>query len=78
MTTMTTTTRLGVPSSSSSGGGSDDSNANKEVIHKWLGEYSDQITVAIALREWGEAVSLLEKGQSVLAEHQSAAAKAGA
>ena len=29
---------------------------------RWISEFSDSLTVAIALREWEEAVSLVEEG----------------
>ena len=29
---------------------------------RWISEFSDGLTVAIALREWGEAVGLVEEG----------------
>jgi hypothetical protein len=43
-------------------------NKNEKDINKWLGESSDQIAVAIALREWGEAVSLIESSQVLVSE----------
>jgi hypothetical protein len=33
-----------------------------EADARWVGEFSDELTVAIALRRWEEAVSLVEKG----------------
>lgn len=30
---------------------------------RWVGEFADELTVAIALREWSQAVSLVERGQ---------------
>ena len=30
----------------------------------WIGEFSDELTVAIALREWDTAASLVEQGMS--------------
>lgn len=41
--------------------------AGKEKAEKdarWVGEFSDDLTVAIALREWEKAVNLVEQGQS--------------
>lgn len=38
---------------------------NKDVS-RMLGDFFDQVSVAIALREWGEAVTLVEKGQAML------------
>lgn len=29
---------------------------------RWIGEWSDDLTVAIALKEWDKAVDLIEKG----------------
>ncbi|KAG5635916.1 hypothetical protein H0H81_009678 [Sphagnurus paluster] len=34
---------------------------------RWVGEWADDLTVAIALREWDKAVSLVEEGKSKLA-----------
>ena len=31
---------------------------------RWIGDFSDDLTVAIALREWDDAVALVEKGES--------------
>lgn len=31
---------------------------------RWIGEFSDDLTVAIALREWDKALSLVEQGMS--------------
>ncbi|TFK42011.1 hypothetical protein BDQ12DRAFT_645406 [Crucibulum laeve] len=33
---------------------------------RWIGEWADNLTVAIALREWSKAVDLVEKGQARL------------
>ncbi|KAJ3510518.1 hypothetical protein NLJ89_g4622 [Agrocybe chaxingu] len=33
---------------------------------RWVGEWSDDLTVAIALKEWSKAVDLVEKGQAKL------------
>jgi hypothetical protein len=30
----------------------------------WVGEWADELTVAIALREWEKAVTLVEQGKS--------------
>jgi exocyst complex component 8 len=30
----------------------------------WVGEWADELTVAIALREWEKAVTLVEQGTS--------------
>ena len=31
----------------------------------WVGELTDKLTVAIALREWDKAVALVEEGDSI-------------
>lgn len=33
---------------------------------RWIGDYCDELTVSIALREWEKAVGLVEKGEQVL------------
>ncbi|KAF8492853.1 hypothetical protein F5888DRAFT_1728215 [Russula emetica] len=41
----------------------------KEVAERdarWIGDFADQLTVAIALREWDTAVDLVEQGQAKL------------
>jgi hypothetical protein len=43
--------------------GMDDS--AKEVAERdarWIGDFADQLTVAIALREWDSAVDLVDQG----------------
>jgi hypothetical protein len=30
---------------------------------RWAGDFADRLTVAIALREWEQAVSLVEEGE---------------
>jgi len=30
---------------------------------RWAGDFADKLTVAIALREWEQAVSLVEEGE---------------
>lgn len=32
---------------------------------RWVGEWADELTVAIALREWEKAVTLVEQGMSI-------------
>lgn len=32
----------------------------------WVGEWADDLTVAIALREWEKAVTLAEEGKSLV------------
>jgi hypothetical protein len=39
-----------------------DAKEKAERDARWVGEWSDDITVAIALKEWGKAVDLVEKG----------------
>jgi hypothetical protein len=37
----------------------------KEVLERdarWIGDFADQLTVAIALREWDTAVDLVDQG----------------
>ncbi|KAI0829081.1 hypothetical protein BC628DRAFT_1315984 [Trametes gibbosa] len=34
---------------------------------RWIGDWSDDLTVAVALREWDRAVALVEEGESKLA-----------
>jgi hypothetical protein len=45
--------------------GGDGSSAKEkaESDARWVGEFADELTVAIALREWDQAVSLVERGQ---------------
>ena len=33
---------------------------------RWVGDFSDELTVAIALRKWEQAVALIEEGMRVL------------
>jgi hypothetical protein len=33
---------------------------------RWAGDFADRLTVAIALREWEQAVSLIEEGKMVV------------
>jgi len=39
-----------------------DAKEKSERDARWVGEWSDELTVAIALKEWGKAVDLVEKG----------------
>jgi len=44
----------------------------KEVAERdarWIGDFADQLTVAIALREWDTAVDLVEQGIISSAQH---------
>ncbi|UZJ52850.1 hypothetical protein CBS101457_002170 [Exobasidium rhododendri] len=43
----------------------------KKDASRWLSDFSDQVSVAIALREWGEAATLIEKGQAMLAGYSA-------
>ena len=36
---------------------------------RWVGEWSDNLTVAIALKEWAKAVDLVDQGQSFFSRH---------
>ncbi|KAI0726836.1 hypothetical protein C8Q72DRAFT_843279 [Fomitopsis betulina] len=42
---------------------------------RWIGDYCDELTVSIALREWEQAVGLVEKGDTQLQEIPSLAAR---
>ncbi|TFY54472.1 hypothetical protein EVG20_g9690, partial [Dentipellis fragilis] len=42
---------------------------------RWVGDFADELTVAIALREWERAVSLVEEGEAKLASTPPLAAK---
>ncbi|KAI0054118.1 hypothetical protein FA95DRAFT_1476670, partial [Auriscalpium vulgare] len=42
---------------------------------RWVGEFADELTVAISLREWDRAVDLVEQGQAKVAVTQALAAK---
>ncbi|KAF9453876.1 hypothetical protein P691DRAFT_718920 [Macrolepiota fuliginosa MF-IS2] len=42
----------------------DDAKEKAEKDARWVGEWSDDLTVAIALREWSKAVELVEQGQA--------------
>ena len=46
--------------------GDEDSGAKEKAERdaRWVGDWSDELTVAIALREWENAVVLVEEGQS--------------
>ncbi|KAJ3570629.1 hypothetical protein NP233_g4270 [Leucocoprinus birnbaumii] len=44
----------------------DDAKEKTERDARWVGEWSDDLTVAIALREWTKAVDLVEQGQARL------------
>lgn len=43
-----------------------DSKEKAERDTRWVGEWSDDLTIAIALKEWGKAVDLVEKGILIL------------
>jgi len=38
---------------------------------RWAGDFADRLTVAIALREWEQAVSLVEEGGVPSRDYQS-------
>ena len=45
------------------------SDGAKEVAERdarWIGDFADQLTVAVALREWDTAVDLVEQGTLLL------------
>jgi hypothetical protein len=44
--------------------GSDGSGAKEKAERdaRWVGEFADELTVAIALREWKQAVALVQEG----------------
>jgi hypothetical protein len=48
--------------------GGDTSGAKEKAERdaKWVGEWADELTVAIALKEWDQAVELVEKGWQIL------------
>jgi hypothetical protein len=48
--------------------GGDGSSAKEKAERdaRWVGEFADELTVAIALREWDQAVSLVEEGRCML------------
>lgn len=48
----------------------DVTNSNKD-ISRMLSDFFDEASVAIALRQWGEAVTLVEKGQSMMSSYSS-------
>lgn len=39
-----------------------DAKEKAEKDARWVGEWSDELTVAIALREWDKAVEFVEQG----------------
>jgi hypothetical protein len=43
---------------------SDSAKENSERDARWIGDFADQLTIAIALREWDTAVNLVEQGIS--------------
>jgi hypothetical protein len=43
----------------------DDAKEKAERDARWVGEWSDDLTVAIALREWTKAVDLVEQGMII-------------
>ncbi|KAF9486401.1 hypothetical protein BDN70DRAFT_869926 [Pholiota conissans] len=52
-----------------------DAKEKAERDTRWVGEWSDDLTVAIALKEWSKAVDLVEKGQAKVAVMPPLAAK---
>ncbi|EIW87188.1 hypothetical protein CONPUDRAFT_149220 [Coniophora puteana RWD-64-598 SS2] len=47
---------------SGSGGGGGGTKEKDEQDARWVGDFTDELTVAIALRQWENAVALVEKG----------------
>jgi|SRR5947208_11799206 hypothetical protein len=47
-------------------GMSDSAKETSERDARWIGDFADQLTMAIALREWDTAVDLVEQGISSL------------
>ncbi len=45
---------------------SDTTKENAERDARWIGDFADELTVVIALREWDKAVELVERGVSLL------------
>ncbi|KAI0275476.1 hypothetical protein BC834DRAFT_51840 [Gloeopeniophorella convolvens] len=56
-------------------GMSDDAKEKAERDARWVGDFADELNVAIALREWDKAVALVEQGQAKLAITPMLAAK---
>lgn len=51
---------------SRAGGDTSTAKEKAESDIRWVGEFADELTVSIALREWEQAVSLVERGQFLL------------
>jgi len=47
------------------GKGAPNAKDKDEADARWVGEFSDDLEVAIALREWEQAVALVEDGRSI-------------
>jgi exocyst complex component 8 len=45
-----------------SGGDGSSAKEKAETDARWVGEFADELTVAIALRKWEQAVSLVQDG----------------
>jgi hypothetical protein len=45
-------------------GMSDSAKENSERDARWIGDFTDKLTMAVALREWDTAVDLVEQGIS--------------
>jgi exocyst complex component 8 len=56
-------------------GMSDGAKEKAERDARWVGDFADNLTVAIALREWEKAVSLVEEGEKKMAVTSSLATK---
>jgi hypothetical protein len=48
-----------------------DTKEKAERDARWTNDWADQLTVAIALREWTKAVELVEKGASLACRFQN-------
>jgi exocyst complex component 8 len=48
--------------SQKAGAESSTAEANAEGDARWIGDFADDLTVAIALRQWSQAVALVEEG----------------
>lgn len=46
-------------------GAGSDAKEKAERDSRWVGEWADELTVAIALREWEKATGLVETGPSL-------------
>jgi hypothetical protein len=54
-----------------SGGDGSSVREKGERDSRWVGEWSDELTVAIALKEWEKAVGLIEQGLSTISAYRT-------